>query len=469
VTPVLPRQLRRGILSGRQHALLAAGCVLFALYASLVPLDFRHLPLDEALARFRAICSQPVRIESKSDALANFLMGFPLGYLLTGALCVDRGRLWRLGAVAVPPLCVAVAAGLEFSQLYCPTRVSSLNDIVAQGTGAAAGVVLWLAAGQRVTDLARGAWERVDDGRRALRWLPAYLFLLVLVQTLPFDVTLSPAVLYHKFREGRVSLLPALGSRDPWEVAARQLWQVLYFLPLGVLAAHFPGTGWRRSSGWRRVLALGLVVVGGVEFLRLLVVSRSCTLSDVLLGAAAALTGWRATLWRRGRPSSALRPGLLAGWVCVAAFLNWLPFNFTTDTSVAWHRLQAIPLIPFVEYGRGDPINAFEDALHKALLYLILGVLLAPRGPLSRWRWVGLGVLLPAAVATFLEGGQLFLPTRSASLSDVLVDTTGAALGFVLARHFRVAGRPEAGSPGTPVAEWPVPATDGIRKTAAGA
>ncbi len=446
------RPSTHGVLGARQHALLALGTILFALYASVVPLNFRFVPLADALQRFREVCTQPISIDSKSDWLANILLMVPVAYLLTGWLLVDRTGRSRLWAVVVVPACAAVAAGLEFSQLYFPPRVSSINDIVAQTVGAAAGVVFWLVAGPWLTIVARTTWDRVDDGRRAVRLFPAYLFLLLLFQTLPLDLTISPKDLYRKYRTGGVGWLPStLRSGDMVGLATREFWELLCFVPLGLLAAHFPGAQWRRWAGWSWVLALGLAVAGVIECAQLFVASRSCTAADIPVGAAAALAGWAAAVRLEEQVSwSGIRPWLLAGWVVVAVFLNWQPFHFATDSATAWGRLWEASWVPLAEYGAGDPLTALEDFVHKAALFALLGALLAPREPLRPGSWAARAVLVPAAVAACLEVGQVWLPTRYASLSDVLVGTFGATVGFALAqRIWTSADRPEPARPVT--------------------
>jgi VanZ family protein len=407
--------------------------MLFALYASVVPLDFRPLPVGDAVARFGAVLAEPVRVESRSDWLANILLILPVGYLLAGALLVDRPRRSWLWAVPVVPVCGVVAAMLEFAQLYFPPRVSSVNDIVAQTLGAAVGVALWVAAGPRLTDLARVAWHRVDDRSLALRLLPGYLVLLLLLQTVPLDVIASPVDLYRKLRDGGVCLLaPAFRSGDGWGLAVREAWELAAFVPLGVLAAYWPG--WTR----RGVLSLGLAVAGGVELVQLFIASHSCAAADVLIGALAVLGGWWVAVRLRDRTGWGSARSLgLAAWMAMAVLVAWAPFDFTADAAQVPGRVAELWRVPLADYERTTPFHALDESVHKGLLFLVLGILLASPGASRRPRALLLrGVMAPAAVATAMELGQLLLPTRYASVSDVLVETAAAAVGFALVRHF---------------------------------
>jgi len=54
--------------------------------------------------------------------------------------------------------CAALSAAIEFTQLWFPPRVSSLNDVLAETIGAVIGATTWVIAGQRLTDYARSVW-----------------------------------------------------------------------------------------------------------------------------------------------------------------------------------------------------------------------------------------------------------------------------------------------------------------------
>ena len=67
-------------------------------YASLVPLDEHPLSAREAWALLAA--SWPPAITSKTDFVANLILQFPFGFLLTGALARDRGAASGAGRAA---------------------------------------------------------------------------------------------------------------------------------------------------------------------------------------------------------------------------------------------------------------------------------------------------------------------------------------------------------------------------------
>ena len=68
---------------------LAAGalfCLVFVVYASLVPLHYTAKPFDEAVDQFQKTPWFQLGVESRADWVANGLMMLPAGFLAAGAI-----------------------------------------------------------------------------------------------------------------------------------------------------------------------------------------------------------------------------------------------------------------------------------------------------------------------------------------------------------------------------------------------
>jgi glycopeptide antibiotics resistance protein len=414
-----------------------------------------------------------VRIESRSDWAANILLFIPLSYLFLAALAVDRP--WWVGLVAalvVLPGCTLLSAAVEFTQLYFPPRVSSLNDVVAESIGGFLGGLLWLVGGQGITRWLRQVWAILGSQGSAVRLLPAYVVFLMLLHAMPLDLTLSPVEIYHKYRDGRIQLVPfANRQADPFELVQKDLTNVAYFLPVGLLLSGLSGPAWQKWRGGLRVLGLGLGLAGLIEFGQLFVYTRFCDTTDIVTGGLAVLAGWGLGLVvRRPRPAAAypahLGPATHAGlstpravvycgsflvWLSVLVFINWQPFDFAFSDGTAVRRLREMSFIPFAVYYQGNYLNSFDQIVYKVILFVPVGVLLAPLGRRVGRNLAGPLVLLVAVVlATGFEAGQLFLPTRYASVTDVLIETLGVWLGLVVARRASEGVAPSA----TPTSTW---------------
>jgi glycopeptide antibiotics resistance protein len=425
-------------------------CLAFVVYGSLAPFSFRSLSIREARDEFQRVLDRPLHFESRSDVVVNVLLMVPVSFCLMGAMGVDRTRWLALGdAVLVLPLCVGTSFAVEFAQVFLPNRISALEDIVTQSAGAVAGVFLWCVAGQKLTDVARRVWAPSLPVRLDARLLPAYLLLLALVHLVPLDLITSPVDLYRKFKHGLINLVPfRCESADVFGYAEGRLIETFYFFLLGLMLPGLPWAIWRDRKQVARVLGWSLVLVAGVTGLKLLAASRAFDVTDLLLGTLACLIGWEVSLAVRQTASEGARRvivsaglwGGLALWLALVTFVTWQPFDW--DLELGEERLRSLPLVPFVDALRGDPLNAFASLVQKLVLYLPLGVLVTTWRPTpARFAWVP-ALVCGAVVALTLEAGQLFLASRTATLTDVYIETAGAVLGSVITR--RVCLSPES-------------------------
>ena len=453
---------------GRVHfAWMALGYLALAVYGSLVPLDFRAVPLDEAMDQIAQIPRFELTMRSRADWAANILLFIPLGYLLMAALCVDRPR-W-LGIVAagvVVPCCVLASMGIELTQAFIPPRTVSANDVAAESLGALIGTVLWLIGGQTITEWCRRVWTARRIPGVAGLLLPGYLVFLVVIHVMPMDLTISPVEVYHKWRQGRIHVVPFCTPYDSvFGMVQKNLWNIAYFLPVGVLFAAMP----ERRRPVRRdlvgVLAWGLAIAATVECLQLFVYTRHFDTTDVFTGTLGVVLGWatvwlaRATVagspsggdeWSDGASRRDCNPGLKspvsptvwalasAVWLGVLVTAQWQPFDFAWDTSRAADRLYDVRWIPLADYYWQSVYNSFDQFLQKSLTFLALGVLLTLSLPEGLGRLGGVLVMVGVlCVALVLEAGQLFLPSRYPGFTDVLIEVFGGWLGLLLARRIQ--------------------------------
>jgi VanZ family protein len=443
---------RPALFTARHYLGLALTYAGVTFFASLIPLHYQHVTLEEALLRFEAVCAEPISVVSLSDWASNIVLFIPLGYLLTAAFAVDRPRVRLLVGGAVVAGCAMFSASIEFTQLYFPPRVCSLNDMVAETAGGTLGALVWLSVGQPLT-----AWARRDPfglvtGVFPVELLPCCVLVLTLVQLLPLDLSLQPGELYHKYKEGRVRL----ASFVPWpgaaDLALRELPNIFLFLPIGVLLSGQGAPRWREWAGWRWVLGLGLFLVGLIKLLQLFVLSRNSFVLDVLTYGLAILLGWalgvavrkfsaarRIASYRVGWEPRRMHFGAaLVVWAIAVAFLNWHPFDFSRDLDWATRRLADVSFIPFADYWSANYLQALDQIVSRLALYVPVGLTLPLAFGWGTKGHTGIRVVVVVAVwAVLIEIGQAFLPTRYPSLTDVLVESLGAWFGCLCAQRLR--------------------------------
>ena len=158
-------------MNARYRGSLAVWCLLLA-YASLYPLIPLRLPAGDALVAF---FGKPKYITGFDVAL-NVLAYIPLGTLACLHFLQAGARIPAI--VKATLLGLAFSLAMEAAQLFIPTRIATLYDVLANGAGALAGAMVfadpWYSI---VTRPLGGLRERVlIEGQ----WGDAGLMLLVL-------------------------------------------------------------------------------------------------------------------------------------------------------------------------------------------------------------------------------------------------------------------------------------------------
>jgi len=403
--------------TARFYGVATFAFLLFILYGSFVPWQFRNTPLEQGLETYRAAMTKPISYDSKSDFLANVMLFIPLGYLALGAFAVDRKP--PLVAVLLLPAYALLSAGIEFGQVWADARYPSVNDVVGETIGGIIGSVVWLVAGQPINNRLRSAWMGMGPGEWAVKLIPPYVILIILLQGMPFDLTISPTKLKEKYQVGLLAVAPKVDT----ELLEKLLRLVVYFWPGGVLAANLPSREWRNSAG--RVFGLGILLALAVEGVQLLVVSCGTYASDVILAALIVLASWAKTRWLN-LESKQVRAGFLVLWIGVLAVASWLPFD---GTPALWkERLHEMKLVPYADYYEGDYLRSFDRILQKVILFIPIGFFV------GRVRY---GILVGAFVGVGIELGQAFLSAKHpVSVSDVCNGIVGGVIGSLLTRQF---------------------------------
>jgi VanZ family protein len=410
----------------RWAALLYA---LIILYGSLVPFEVQPLALDDLLDRFLMVCATPEPVVSRSDLAANILLFVPMGFLAMEAVIANRERRGWVAVLPVACLCTVLGACAEALQLLVPARICSRNDIMAQAAGSLLGAASWVIVSRYLEIWSQRLLARWGATPRQAGLVVTYFAFIVLVETAPFDFTLSPVEIVHKWREGRIHVVPFAAFFDPERhMVKKTLTQLVLFLPLGLLLAS-------RVRYTRYAILFAVVAAGAVECFQAFVLTRNFEATDIITGTAAVWLGWRvATSLRATTGWRAF--AFFATWVAVAVVLHWYPFQFSMRG--ASERWRALAWVPLADYAEKQYLVAFDEIAHTALLYALLGLLIAWVITLPRPGWICFAV--GAVAAAILEAGQLFLPERYPSVSEVGIGAVGCALGGVLAHVLKRSG-----------------------------
>lgn len=426
---------------------LAALSALGVFYVSVVPIEFIDISWEEAVARFRETLTSADTPLRRTDFALNVMMIVPLAFFLSGAWLVDRRGFIRSGfaLVVTVVICMGVSLASELAQVALPGRVSSRYDVIAHAIGTVFGAGMWLIGGRPFT-----AWIRTyTDGNRNRNLvdliLQVYLGGLLLFSLLPFNLLISPEELFRKLENGRIRLIPFEGRTftpgDLWELC----FDVLVFIPIGVLSARVFRAAGQAPRRWPETLAIGGLIVTALEFMQLFIYSRVTEVTDLLTGLVGVLIG--AVVMQRfadAAPAPLRRRSLVPalqwfgvatlylGFVCIYL---WSPLEPISDKSMIRARFDGYFGIPFRTITGGSQLDELTALLRKTLLFVPLGI---PIVRIARHitstvsgralaLTFGLGLLCSAAVG--IELVQALFPPHTPDISDTILYLTGGGVG----------------------------------------
>ncbi len=421
------------------YALAAVLSVLAAWYGSLVPVEYTAMPWGEALAQFAEVKYLNIGLDRRADWTANLMLFVPLGFFAMATVDVDRPvRVWGwLAAPVIVVLLIALAAAMEFSQLWFPPRTVSQNDMIAASIGAMAGVTCWLSFGRPLTRVIRSFVFEQMHHRLVARALYFYVAVLILYSLLPFDFVMTGEDLRRKLVAGRVVPIPfSRPYGGALVMAGHLLRDLVLFAPVGIAAR----LGWdgliRRSA--RQGTMVAVLIAAGTELAALFVFTNYTDVTDVIVrgiagGLGAVLTTrvvgpnamrvWGFLLPRATRVICAA--ALLLAYTCFVAAILWHPYHFggtAADISVALSRFIDYPFRYYYYTGEWTVMTIIT---HLVLLFVPVGVILrwAAGAVPRRGSWIT-AMLAVVPLALCIEFGQVFARREKVYLSPAQVANT---------------------------------------------
>jgi VanZ family protein len=401
---------------------------LFIIYGTTLPFDF-SASAERVHERLLRLWEYPLRIGSRTDLISNVLLFMPWGFLLA---------LWRAGRGTSLPVTVVLSllsgallsGSVELAQLYAPSRTTSVVDLSTNTLGSILGTLIGWPFTRWVWP-SLSVWVRQMIASRPLTGCAvAAAAGLVLAGLTPFDVSLDVGDLKAALKKARpIPFGPPLRGfappAKPWAWSS----EILTWTLAGGLCALA-----LRESGQRgaRVLIRGVALCGSlslvIEAVQIIIPSREIDLTSVVLALLGSAFG--ASIVEHFTPGSArgwITPALVI-WGLVVAISAWTPPNFTWPEPPF---LRPERVVPFWSYYVRTNVEDLADLIGQVLAFLPLGALLAARS----WRQSVAGtVLIGLGCGLLLEFGQIFLPDRTAELTDVLSAAVGAGLGAALWR-----------------------------------
>jgi len=331
------------------------------------------------------------------DGILNVAIYVPLGVF--GHLYFAQHFRQARAALIVLLLALALCVGIELAQLFEPSRFCSALDVVCNFTGAALGILI---AGFYRRFLAPVVAWRVVEPFLHPSGSALLLFFWIGYQTMPLFPQLSTTQMLHKIKD-----LGSIASVAPSEIAS----SVVDWLAVNAVVEDMFGPA---DAGAVSAAALLLLPA------RLFLDKRSLTSAECV-GAILAWVLWFSFLHKRAKRL------LVVAWISLAALIlrGLAPFQFTAGTgSFSW--------IPFAATLSYEHALSAIVLFNKCFLYGVAVWLFRNTG----YGYVGAAIGI-AAVLGAIEATQLYLPGRTAEITDPLLALTMAVLLYFADRHKR--------------------------------
>jgi VanZ family protein len=390
----------RGGIRKRGEAIALAIITAIIVYGSLYPFQFRQPALSIGTVSY--LLSTWRDWDRRGDLLANILLYMPFGLLAARSLPDRLSRSSRIGLVLLGG--TLLSAAMELLQFNDVGRTTSMGDVYANTIGSLLGAAAGIALGGSFRwPLVRELGENLAPATLIAAWLGYRLYPYV------------PTINLHKYWHTIRPLIHA-PSLPAGELAG---FAIIWLCLASVVEQIF---------GFRRWLLLFPALVGAEVAGRIMMLRTSLEPSDIV-GALVAWSVWLVLLrWMPGRMTllAVLFPGLV-----VIGRLE--PLRFGPARSYDW--------VPFLPLMRASTPAAVQSFCQKVLLFGGAIWLLdrAGFGPKA-------ATLLTTAVLLVTSLVQVYLPDRSASVTDPVMALLIGGIFALLSGHSLRGRTPSAGA-----------------------
>lgn len=409
---------------------LLLGWVLFVLYGSWVPFQFRPQHWAEIGAVLRNAPWLNLDRESSTDWSANLLLFVPLtplAWLSLPATGPAGGRWLRVVLIVAGGLLLSATS--EFGQVFFPPRTPSYNDMLAQTLGGLVGLALtpllrpWF-------DRLLAHWQR-GGVNLASQLLGAYAIGYALLCLFPYDFIGSAAELARKLDSPLVGIwLAGEGRQGALRLLSLAV-ETLLVLPYGVLLARQMSGRW---FGLRQAALLGLLLgllIEGLQLLTVSGVSQGASVFSRMVGMTLGVQLWRSRQhWRRLDLAAQVRRHALPLLALYGAALllanGWFSLGWVGAAEAA-DKLGQLRYLPLYYHFYTSESRALYSVGSVVLMYLPLTVL----GWLLQWP-LRRGLVVVGITCLVMELSKLFLAGAHPDPSNLMLALLSSGLAWRL-------------------------------------
>ena len=416
--------------------LLWLAYVFFVVYGSLVPLQYKPLPLNEAWAAFQNIPFLQLGVESRADWVANGVLYVPVAFLTTHLLVQSVRKIPRIFLfVLAAAFSIALAVAVEFTQLYFPPRTVSLNDILAECIGSVVGLALSIRYASWFEALLKSLFN--DPRRLKLLALDGYIFAYFAFAMFPYDLLLSWPELSAKQDSGNWGWHLAGGSSSISLSSFQLVVEVVLTIPFGFLLARRAGLG---RVNYMQAAVIGLLLGGFIEVAQFFIASGVSQGLSVLAKAIGVCSGVALSKhgahWTLNHIAITLRrytPALAVAYLMALLGINgWFTLRWQ-GLHAATAQLAEVNFMPFYyHYFTTEAIALFSLGV-VSLSYMPVGLLVWARA-----RSPAFAAAVSSFGAVCIESGKLFIQGVHPDPTNILLAGTASWFMVRLMRQLSV-------------------------------
>jgi VanZ family protein len=313
-------------------------------------------------------------------------------------------------------------------QLFSSLRIASVTDLLMNSISGAVGACAGTLCGIRV-------WRHFNTSLNLRRQNNPIDILTLLFGGLIAADSLSPylptLLLSQVWRSIKASNFdPIAGlAQHPWH--SWLVTHVMVYMVFTLMVSQWQVRGNLKVGILNTGVVCGLFALI-LECSKLFIASRVMNSGNIvanlcgILLAALLLRFWPHPVSSRVR----LSLGIL-GLTAYILYIGWEPFNFTySPETFATNLPHGVEFLPFYHYAMGASLNHVrlfvQTIIFSTALIYFVRLFLNHTG--QHGRHIFIGILISGGIGILQEGGQLFLPSRTPSMTDIYCYMLGGLL-----------------------------------------
>jgi VanZ family protein len=415
------------------------------LYASLMPYDFTPETDFKQLWQDDFWDHWPFNTRARisgADLVGNIALYIPWGFLIASRLRISLSGY-------ILPLCIAtlscslLSVSVETLQSTMISRTPSASDWLWNTVSGFAGALIGTIYGPKIWENGcnwlREKWQRSPIDLFTL----TFMGLLAADALAPYLPSIRPINIWRRIEKSHFDLFEGF-AQHPWHWWLIMRCMVYLILAL-LLASWFKRAGLSRSR-FKAFLAAALFATG-LELVKPMIASRHFNIANVASSSAGAFAAFLVASINPHRLRFNRKLSLtVVALTTYVLYLAWTPFDFAYNPELLKQKLPSpTEMLPLYHYAMGAELNHVRLFVQGVALQLILTYILLlrfPRFDKKYTRYI-LALAVSATLGILQEGGQLFLASRTPSMTDIYCFMLGGVFGAMLPRNHSTQTNPQ--------------------------